>query len=149
MPLALIAGLRWLLLVVTIAGSIPVRICTCGASLHLHGSPFRWGWGSTQAGWARTDASVAHRQIILTANLLPLEQHDPDCHLLRPRPLMGPSVLPAGADQLDDAATTLVLLPFCLEAPSLTADPLFLRLPHPPPEFSSIALHLALCQLRN
>ncbi|MBA2227258.1 hypothetical protein [Thermogemmata fonticola] len=147
MAAPLLIALRWLALAITVAGALPVRICTCGASLHLHGlSPF-----DGRQNIPPLPAPVTPDESILTDHLQPLVEHDPDCHLVRPRPLMAPGILPTPADLPDEASpemppvemiswdglSILDSVPFSLDSYS------------PPLRFSPTPLHQVLCQLRN
>jgi hypothetical protein len=147
MAVPLLITLRWLALAITVAGAIPVRICTCGASLHLHGLSL---FGAQQNNQPPTTPISPHESI-LTDHLQPLVEHDPDCHLVRPRPLMAPGILPAPADLPDEANLGIPQVEMIAwhELSIPNSVPLLLD-SHPPPlDLASIPLHLALCQLRN
>jgi hypothetical protein len=146
MPVSLVMMLRWLALTITIAGAIPVRICTCGASLHLHDlSP----WETQRSTPSRLTPVTADFSVLIEG-LQPLVEHDPDCHLVRPRPLMAPGVLPPPVEAPDD--TALVLIPQIIST-TLLLDPgsvaFWLDLHPPPLLLPSVSLHLTLCQFRN
>jgi len=146
MTVSLLRALRWLALAITIAGAIPVRICTCGASLHLHDlSP----WG-IQRDTSPLPTPVTADFSVLTEDLQPLVEHDPDCHLVRPRPLMAPGVLPLPVEAPDDATVALIAQ---IISATLLLDPgsipFWMDLHLPPLLLPSVALHLTLCQLRN
>ncbi len=147
MAAPLFITLRWLALAITVAGAIPVRICTCGASLHLHGlSPF-----DGRQNIPPLPAPITPDESILADHLQPLVEHDPDCHLVRPRPLMAPGILPTPADLPDEANLGIPLVEMITwhELSIPNSVPLLLD-SHPPPlDLASIPLHLALCQLRN
>jgi hypothetical protein len=138
--------LHWLLLAVTIAGSLPIRVCTCGASLHLSGSPFSFSLAAGR--FTDPPAPPPLTPIWTLEDLQPLEQHDPDCHLVRPRPLISVGLLPDGLVVWDWPEAILERVgdrvdvlghPSC--HPTLV--------PHPPPLLSLFPLHLLLCLLRN
>ncbi|MCX8138256.1 MAG: hypothetical protein N3E46_01060 [Gemmataceae bacterium] len=147
MAVSLLVALRWLALAITIAGAIPVRICTCGASLHLHGLSPSDGQQNTPP----LPAPATPDESILIDYLQPLVEHDPDCHLVRPRPLMAAGILPAPADLPHETSPGMPLVEMISWDGLATPTSVSLVLdPHPPPlRFSLTPLHLALCQLRN
>jgi hypothetical protein len=70
---------RLLVVVLTVFGAIPVRVCTCGAAHHHHhhAPPPR-----------DTDRQPPPAQPAVAADPGPAEHHDADCHAVKPRPLM-------------------------------------------------------------
>ena len=60
---------RLLVVVLTLIGAVPIRICTCGAAHHHDTAP------------------QPHRE--LPVGVVPTsDHHDADCHAVKPRPLM-------------------------------------------------------------
>jgi hypothetical protein len=147
MAAPLLITLRWLALAITVAGAIPVRICTCGASLHLHGLSLFDGRQNIPP----LPAPTIPDESILTDHLQPLVEHDPDCHLVRPRPLMAPGILPIPTDTPDEVSPEMPAVEIISwDGLSIPDSVPFSLDSHPPPlRFSPIPLHLVLCQLRN
>ncbi len=71
---------RLLVVVLTLVGAIPVRICTCGAATTTHSLP------SPPA--CRTAPRLQTGLSIIARTSSPAEHHDADCHVVKPRPLM-------------------------------------------------------------
>jgi hypothetical protein len=88
---------RWLIVVLTLIGAIPVRICTCGAAHHHHPSvpPPR-----------DADPEPPGPIPVIASNPSPAEHHDADCHAVKPRPLMsvGLQCIPADVPPVDALA---------------------------------------------
>jgi hypothetical protein len=70
---------RLLVVVLTIAGAVPVRLCTCGAAHHHHAQPP-----------PPCDSHHHHHDGDFPALACDPahEHHDADCHAVKPRPLM-------------------------------------------------------------
>jgi hypothetical protein len=83
---------RWLVVVLTLFGAIPVRICTCGAAHIFPSAPPR-----------DTDRPPPGPVPAFDSNSTPAEQHDADCHYIKPRPIMPPGVqcLPVDVPAID------------------------------------------------
>lgn len=73
---------RLLVVVLTLIGAVPIRICTCGAA-HHHNSPSQ-SPGELPAGVGDDPAR---------------EHHDADCHAVKPRPLMSIGLICPAMDQ--------------------------------------------------
>lgn len=70
---------RLLVVVLTLIGAVPVRICTCGAA-HQHHSP---------APAPKDDCGHDHHNSNEPSIAPdPLVHHDADCHAVKPRPIM-------------------------------------------------------------
>jgi hypothetical protein len=146
MAVSLLIALRWLALAITVAGAIPVRICTCGASLHLHNLP---PW-KEQQNTLPLSPPVTAGSSVLTEHFQPWVEHDPDCHLVRPRPLMAPGVLLPPTEIPHDTAVGLSPETFSCDMLLHFVSIQFPLDLHPPPLLLlPVPLHLALCQLRN
>jgi hypothetical protein len=102
---------RLLVVVLTLIGAVPIRICTCGAAHHHDSQPLR----ELPAGVA---ADPAH------------EHHDADCHAVKPRPLMsiGLSCVVMDVPVADGLSTPLPEPPRLEPAPGHD-----IRDAHPPP----------------
>ncbi len=128
--------LHWLAIAVAVAGTIPVRICTCGAHLH---APFPRPLAAANIRPAPADQPTLD-------SAAGQEQHDPDCHYVRPRPLMPPGCLTTPESAPTDAAAILVP---ALPDDSASAGNATGPIPgsrHPPPNDS---LHIWNCCFRN
>ena len=92
---------RWLVVVLALVGAIPVSICTCGA---IH-DPFQSLFAP------RSGEQEPPRGPIpgLEPSSGPTEQHDADCHAVKPRPLMsaGLQLDTVDAPAVDALATAL------------------------------------------
>jgi hypothetical protein len=126
---------RGLLVVLTLLGAIPVRICTCGAAHHHH----------HRAPQPRESSHLPPIGTLpaIDANPAPVEHHDADCHAIKPRPLM---TLGLQFDVTDvpsaDSLAVALIEPIAPE-PSPGHS---IRDFHPPPDRP---LFLSLCILRN
>ena len=126
---------RWLLVVLTLLGAVPVRICTCGAAHHHHHHAPLPRDTSNQPAPGTLPA--------IDANPAPAEHHDADCHAIKPRPLMSLGV------QFDvtDVPPADALAVALIEQPELEPLPGHaVREFHPPPDRP---LFLSLRVLRN
>src|SRR5262245_27227409 len=115
---------RLLVVVLTLIGAIPIRICTCGAAHHADSSPLR----ETPPG-VSADPGHAH--------------HDADCHAVKPRPLMSIGLSSSATDvpAADGIFVPLVEVPAVEPAPGHA-----LCHAHPPPVHPSF---LSYTVLRN
>jgi hypothetical protein len=102
---------RLLVVVLTLIGAVPIRICTCGAAHHHDSQPLP----ELPAG---VGADPAH------------EHHDADCHAVKPRPLMSIGL----TCTMMDPTTADCLAAVLPEAPHLKPAPGHaIRDVHPPP----------------
>jgi hypothetical protein len=87
---------RVFVVVLTVIGAVPIRICTCGAA-HLHETASE-PVGEVLAG---VSSEPAHHE------------HDADCHAVKPRPLMSIGLTCPATDvpPADDFAVAAVELP--------------------------------------
>lgn len=91
---------RWLVVVLTLFGAIPVRICTCGAAHIFPSSPPP----------RDTDRPPPGPVPAFDSNTAPTEQHDADCHYVKPRPIMPPGIQCLAADVPAIEAPVLALV---------------------------------------
>lgn len=73
---------RLLVVVLTVLGAIPVRICTCGAAHHHPHAPVPPS--KSPCGHDHRDSATP----AIASDSAPSEHHDADCHAVKPRPLM-------------------------------------------------------------
>jgi hypothetical protein len=125
---------RLLIVLLTLVGAIPVRICTCGAHDHPLFSKHESG--------ERSPLPASDWPSIADDANSP-EHHDSDCHFVKPRPLMPPGTPLDTVDvpPLDSTGVALVALPIMVAA---IVEPT--RDFHPPP---NRPLYLTLLVLRN
>ena len=126
--------LRLLVVVLTLVGAIPVRICTCGAHSHpLFAKPVS----------APDRAPTPDLPSIFAEDPAPAEHHDHDCHFVKPRPLMSVGLQFDVADvpPADALAVALEELPALAPIVGHT-----IRDFHPPP---NRPLFISYCVLRN
>ena len=71
--------IRLLVVVLALVGAIPVRICTCGAAHHSPPAPAP----RDADGEPASDSGSG-----IKSNSIPADHHDPDCHAVKPRPIM-------------------------------------------------------------
>lgn len=126
-------AVRWLLVLMTLIGAIPVRICTCGAHDHVQVED---STGTTPAPFPPSEYPIAN-------DSTPTEEHDPDCHYVKPRPLMppGPPLVYVDIPPLDALGVALAERP----QPEAAAGERTREF-HPPP---NRPLFLTLLVLRN
>jgi hypothetical protein len=92
---------RLLIVVLTVVGAIPVRVCTCGAAHHHH-PPSRPAPDTQNL--PPTPATP-----IVTAD--PEPQHDPDCHAIKPRSAMALGVTPSVFEPSDFDVLVAAVMP--------------------------------------
>lgn len=119
---------RLFVVVLTLVGAVPIRVCTCGAA-HEHASS--------------SPRDVPHD---LPHGVVPdpaHEHHDADCHAVNPRPLMS-----AGLQVVvtDAPAPDALAVPFAHAAPEVATTDHAVRESHPPPNRPP---HLVYTVLRN
>ena len=102
---------RLLVVVLTVIGAVPIRVCTCGAAHHHDSQPVP----ELPAG---VGADPAH------------EHHDDDCHAVKPRPLMSIGLSCPMMDS-PDADCLAAALPELLQLIAVPGHAL--RNAHPPP----------------
>lgn len=123
---------RLLVIVLTLVGVIPVRICTCGAH-----NPF------DSAIVIAPEAGCDQAAEPAVTESTPTEHHDDDCHFVKPRPLMPVGVgLDVAVPPPDDSITVALLQPEVI-APRVGYA---VRDFHPPPTHP---LFITLLVLRN
>ena len=126
---------RLLVVVLTLIGAVPIRICTCGAAsdpapvTHSAPSPCSHRHGPIDGPSIGGDSGHAH--------------HDADCHAVKPRPLMS---IGLSCDVIDAPAADGLIVPL-VEAPALQPAAVHaIRDTHPPPAHPSF---LSYTVLRN
>jgi hypothetical protein len=128
---------RLLVVVLTVVGAIPVRICTCGAAHHHHHTP------APKPLCGHDHAPLPGSSPVVVPDPEPAEHHDADCHAVKPRPLMSVG-LQLDFTDVPPADAMAVALP---ERPEVVPTPGYaIRDFHPPP---NRPLFLSLCVLRN
>ncbi len=114
---------RLLLVVLAVVGTIPLRICTCGA-LHHHAA-------TTEAA---NNATQLHKTTPVTVAIQSEdgeEHHDPDCGSLNPRPAMNLAVDFEPASVADDGCWAMQHAPVTLPRTRIGLSHLHLH-HHPP-----------------
>jgi hypothetical protein len=127
--------IRWLIVVLTLIGAIPMRICTCGAA-HHHPSNFQ-----AQAVNTPNHASV---KFAIDADPEQDEHHDHDCHVLKPRPIMSVGVQLHFTDVPSDDLMGIAF--YSPIASSISTIQSAIRISHPPP---NRPLYITLRVIRN
>lgn len=126
--------IRVLIVLLTLAGSMPLRVCTCGADHHHFaqaGAPDDAEEPASSADGPSARAPHGH-------------QHDDDCPAAHPRPLVRNVTLPPVIDVPTDATAgvfVVVALPHVLGESAVDRPD-----PAPPPR---VPLYLSLLSLRN
>jgi len=125
---------RLLVVVLTLVGAVPVRVCTCGAAHHHH---------TPTPKPIRDHAPARGSSPAVAPDPGPAEHHDPDCHAVKPRPLMSQG-LQLDVTDVPTPDTLGVALTELVEPEPAAGEPV--RDFHPPP---NRPLFLSLCVLRN